>query len=105
MVPGSKGERREELESQEAFHPLRPLKRDEVDWAAIYRTYCELPPGERLVLDLLVGRNEPKQVARQLGVTWNTVRNQIRSVRKKFAADSIQELVILVAIALYDCTF
>ena len=102
MATGSEGGRREKVELEATVHPLTPLHREEIDWAAIYRTYCDLPPCERQVLDLLVERKEPKQVAHELGVSWHTVRNQISTLRKKFDADSTQELVILIVIALYE---
>jgi FixJ family two-component response regulator len=102
MAAGSESERRKEIESREATHSLTPLHREEIDWEVIYRTYSQLPPCERQVLDLLVERKEPKQVAHELGVSWHTVRNQISTLRKKFDADSTQELVILIVVALYE---
>jgi DNA-binding NarL/FixJ family response regulator len=102
MAAAPDGRRRDNIHRPDALHPLSPLKREERDWKAIYRTYSDLPKCEHHVLDLLVGRKEPKQVARELGVTWHTVRNQISTLQKKFNADSTQELVILIAVALYE---
>jgi len=102
MADGSGNDRPLRPRSLEANDLLAPLNRQSHNWVACYQVYLELPPGERQVLDLLLGRLEPKQVARQLGVSWNTIRNQIQSLRTKFAADSVQELVLIVAITLYE---
>jgi FixJ family two-component response regulator len=84
------------------LRPLAPLNRGETNWDEVYRTYCKLPACERRVLDLLVGRCRPKQIARKLQVSPATVRNQIASVKQKFYVDSLAELVGLFTTALYE---
>ena len=99
MALGSQDER---SDHGAAPHPLAPLKRAEQDWAGVYRMYCDLPPREHEVLDMLVGRREPKQIAQELRVSRATVRNQIANIKRKFAVNTLQELVSLVIVALFE---
>ena len=62
----------------------------------------DLPPREREVLDLLLGRLAPKQIARRLGTRVKTVHGQLASLRAKFEAASTPDLIILVLDAMYQ---
>jgi DNA-binding NarL/FixJ family response regulator len=81
---------------------LDPLNREQLDWQTKHQAYCELPPCERRVLDLLVGRVEVKRIARELGVSRSTVRTQVDSLKRKLGATSIPDLVSIVTITLYE---
>ncbi|MBC8355407.1 MAG: hypothetical protein H8E66_25805 [Planctomycetes bacterium] len=85
----------------EGSHPIAPLHLDELDWATVYRIYDRLPPAERRVLDMLVGRKDPKQIACDSGVSSSTVRSQIGSLKHKFDVGSLHELVSIVTITLF----
>jgi DNA-binding CsgD family transcriptional regulator len=102
MAAGAESSSNDDRDPDRVVQPLAPLNRDEVDWAEVYRVYCKLPPCERKVLDLLVGRCDTKQIARRLQVSPATVRNQIASVKQKLDVDSLSELVGLITIALYE---
>jgi FixJ family two-component response regulator len=102
MEARSESSPHDDRDSDKDRRSLAPLNRDEVDWAGAYRIYCKLPACERRVLDLLVGRCDPKQIARKLQVAPATVRNQIASVKQKFNVDSLAELVGLITTALYE---
>ncbi len=81
---------------------LSPLNLEQVDWRAKYDAYIELPPGQRRVLDLLVGRFEIKRIASQLEVSNSTVRSHVDSLKRKLGARSLPDLVSIVTIALYE---
>jgi DNA-binding CsgD family transcriptional regulator len=66
------------------------------DLAAVRRRISELPLRQRQVLDLLIRGCAPKQIACELGIRWNTVRNHIVKLRARFGAESNVELVVLV---------
>ncbi|MCA9145676.1 MAG: hypothetical protein H6823_19780 [Planctomycetaceae bacterium] len=102
MAASSESSSHDDRDPDRVVQPLAPLNRDQVDWGEVYRTYCKLPRCERKVLDLLVGRYEPKQIARQLQVSPATVRDQIASAKHKLDVDSLLELVSLITIALYE---
>lgn len=53
--------------------------------------------GERRVLNYLLTGERPSAISRSLGVSVNTVRTQIRSIRAKFCVDSIDALLIRLA--------
>jgi DNA-binding NarL/FixJ family response regulator len=80
---------------------LAPLNRDTIDYAAVYDVYQNLPPRQRRIVDLLVGRREPKQIAREMRVAVSTVRTQLHTLQSKFDADSNHELALIIANTLY----
>ena len=102
MAAGAESSSNDDRDPDRVVQPLAPLNREQVDWPEVYRIYCKLPPCERKVLDLLVGRYGTKQIARRLQVSPATVRNQIASIKEKCAVDSLSELVGLITIALYE---
>lgn len=101
MAAESKDELQCDAPGEEAS-VLEPLNREQLDWQTKHQAYCELPPCERRVLDLLVGRVEVKRIARELGVSSSTVRTQVNSLKQKLGATSIPDLVSIVTITLYE---
>lgn len=81
--------------------PLRDHAADG-DQSDLRRTYERLPPRQREVLDLLLGRQTAKQIARRLGINVKSVHGQLAKLRIKFGADSSQDLIIVVLRALYQ---
>jgi RNA polymerase sigma factor (sigma-70 family) len=61
-----------------------------------------LAPREREVLDLMVEGVSTKSIARQLGTSTDTVRNQRSSVLKKMKVDSTVELTRMVTLLLSE---
>jgi DNA-binding CsgD family transcriptional regulator len=102
MAASSESSPNDGRDRDRVVQPLAPLNRDEVDSAEVYRTYRKLPPCERKVLDLLVGRHDTKQIMRRLQVSPTTVHNHIASVKHKFDVDSQARLVGVITIALYE---
>ncbi len=83
--------------------PPLPLRRDHaaaVDHSEVRRIYKGLPTRQREVLDLYLGRQTAKQIARRLGSSVKTVHSQLASVRGKFSARSSQDMIIVVLGAL-----
>ena len=74
---------------------------NDVEWQRVNDVYRGLPQRERQVLDLLIAMRDPKQIARELGTEYTTVRTQTKSLRDKFGVESTQQLVVLMMHALY----
>ncbi|MDA1052251.1 MAG: sigma factor-like helix-turn-helix DNA-binding protein [Planctomycetota bacterium] len=72
----------------------------DVDQSEVRRIYKGLPPRQQEVLDLYLGRQTAKQIARRLGISVKTVHSQLARLRSKFSADSSPELIIVVLGAL-----
>jgi DNA-binding NarL/FixJ family response regulator len=81
---------------------LVPLNREGIDWTWAYEVYHGLPPCQRQIVDLLIGRLEPKQIAYELDITVSTVRTQLQTVRKKLAVESNHEVALIIANALFE---
>jgi len=89
--------RNESRECQGVGCRLKP-----VDWQRTNDIYHGLPRREREVLDLLIALRDPKQIARELGTGWTTVRTQTKNIREKFGVASTQQLITLVLHTLYQ---
>ncbi len=72
-----------------------------LELSEVQQIYENLPPREREVLELLLNRLAPKQIARRLGTSAKTVQNQIDNLRHKCSAASTTDLIILVLRALH----
>jgi DNA-binding NarL/FixJ family response regulator len=73
-----------------------------IEWQRVNDVYHGLPRREREVLDLLIAMRDQKQIARELGTKYTTVRTQINNLREKFGVDSTQRLVVLMVHTLYQ---
>jgi DNA-binding NarL/FixJ family response regulator len=73
------------LLSHQQDHRSRPL-------ASAHRT-SELTARERQVLELLAAGLDNRQIARQLGITYATVRTHVRNLLEKFGVHSRLEAV------------
>ncbi|MBC8356641.1 MAG: helix-turn-helix transcriptional regulator [Planctomycetes bacterium] len=87
-------------ESQE--YPIVNRQLATVDWQRTNDIYHGLPRCEREVLDLLIAMRDPKQIARELGKGYTTVRTQTKNLREKFDVESTQQLVVLMVHTLYQ---
>lgn len=72
--------------------PNRPARIDPFGLAAAF----ELTPAEARVAVALAEGSSPKEIARQLGVSFNTVRTQVQAVHAKFGVSRTTELVALI---------
>ena len=72
--------------------PNQPARIDPFGLAAAF----ELSPAEARVAVALAGGASPKEIARNLGVSFNTVRTQIQAVHAKFGVSRTAELVALI---------
>ena len=85
-----------------AEDPLAPLNHEAVDWADVFQRYRKLPPRERQVLDLVIGRRSQKQIASELQISHATVRNHVASIKQRFSAPTLPDLAILITGALFE---
>jgi two-component system response regulator FixJ len=72
-------------------------RRTQVESADINQRLGKLTEREREVLDLLVDGKTPVQVATLLGTSRHTVGNQRASILEKMGADTVVDLVNMVA--------
>jgi FixJ family two-component response regulator len=72
------------------------LEQEELD--EILQRLGELTRREREVLDLLVDGKPVRTVARALGTAHSTVRNQRASILKKMRADTVADLMKMMAV-------
>ena len=67
------------------------------DAAAVARKLATLSPREKDVLKWIVAGEPTKNIARRLGTSYNTVKNQRASILRKLDADSVVDVVRMVA--------
>lgn len=72
--------------------PNRPAQIDSFALAAAFG----LTPAEARVAVALAGGSSPKEIARNLGVSFNTIRSQVQAVHAKFGVSRTAELVALI---------
>jgi DNA-binding CsgD family transcriptional regulator len=72
--------------------PSRPARIDPFGLAAAF----DLTPAESRVAVALSAGSSAKEIARSLGVSFNTVRSQVQAVHAKFGVSRTAELVALI---------
>lgn len=75
----------------------REQRKQSLGTAEVSRKLAALSPREKDVLKLIVAGEPTKNIARTLGTSYNTVKNQRASILKKLEADSVVDVVRMVA--------
>jgi FixJ family two-component response regulator len=75
----------------------REQRKQSLGTAEVSRKLVALSPREKDVLKLIIAGEPTKNIARTLGTSYNTVKHQRASILKKLEADSVIDVVRMVA--------